>query len=384
MSMLLIRPRFLLPLALVLLSLSFVAWRFVLSATAVVVAQVESGTLPVQVHGPGSLQARIATTIAARINGRITTLPIDQGASVQAGTLLATLDADEINNRQRSASASLNASRHQEVAAKAAVDHARASLILARQELTRARSLFAQQLIPQSELDKAVAAEAVARGTLSLAEATLKARQAETARNHAEADVLDTQLGYTRITAPFAGLVVRRYAEPGQTVGPGTPLFRLIDPATLWVVMRVDESQSGAIRVGLPARIALRTGADIGGHVARIGLQSDPGTRELEVDVTLDSTPARYAIDEEAQVLIRTGQAQGMIFPASAIIHRGTQTGVLQIKAGRAGFTPVEIGAVARGKAVATSGLESGASVIIRPAGIKPGSRVRPAGPAAP
>ncbi len=357
----------------------FAAWWLLLRTATVAVTGVEPGALPLQVHGPGSLQARTATTIAARISGRIDQLPVDQGQTVDAGSVMATLDSEEIRNQQRSAAAGLNAALHQEAAARAAVSHAKAANRLAQQELARTRSLYAKALISKAELDKGVSSDDTARSALDLAEATLKVRQAETARLRAESDVLATQLGYTRITAPFHGLVVRRYAEPGQTVSPGTPLFRLIDPATLWVVMRVDEAQSAAIRVGLPAKVKLRTGAEVAGHVARIGLQSDPSTRELEVEVGLDSTPRRYAIGEEAQAIIRTGQVAGMMFPASALLRSGTQPGVLRVERGRALFTPVKLGPVANGEAIALSGLETGMQLIARPGGIKPGARVRPA-----
>ena len=379
MSLSLPRARVIIPLLAILALVAFAVWWLMLRAVAVPMATAQSGALPAQVHGPGTLQARVATTVAARINGRIVKLHADQGETVAADTLLATLDTAETLNRQHSAKAAVTAALHQETAADASVRHAAATLKLAQQDLARTRSLFKQGLVAKAELDKAVAAEATARDALASARATLKARQAEVARARAEIDVLDTQLGYARVTAPFAGLIVRRYAEPGQTVSPGTPLFRLIDPSTLWVVMRVDESQSGAIKVGQPARIRLRTGAEMRGHVARIGLQSDTTTRELEVDVALDKTPQRYAIDEEALVAIRTGQAKGALFPASAVLRRGTQTGVLRVAGGRAVFTPIELGTVANGQAVATSGLKPGARVITRPTGVKPGTRVKPA-----
>lgn len=384
MSLSLPRARIIIPLLGGLAVIAFAFWWLMLRAIAVPVATARSGTLAMQVHGPGTLQARIATTVAARVSGRIVKLHADQGETVPADALLATLDTAEALNRQHSAKAAISAALHQESAADASVRHARATLKLAEQDLARTRSLFKQGLVAKAELDKAVAAEATARGELGAAQATLKARQAEVARARAEMDVLETQLGYARVTAPFAGLIVRRYAEPGQTVAPGTPLFRLIDPSTLWVVMRVDESQSGAIKVGQPARIRLRTGAEVSGRVARIGLQSDTATRELEVDVALGKTPQRYAIDEEALVAIRTGQATGAEFPASAVLRRGAQTGVLRVAGGRAVFTPIKLATAAGGKAVATSGLKPGALVITRPGGIKPGTRVRPAKAAAP
>ena len=353
-------------------------WWFFFRAVMVPIAAVQAGSLPVQVHGPATLQARVATTVAARASGRIVKLSADQGQQVKAGTVLAMLDAEETASRKHSAEAGLAAARHQVSVARATVKHAQATLTLANQEFQRARQLYARGLVARAELDKSRATEATARETLAAAQASLKARLAEAARAQSDIAVFDTQLGYTRVTAPFAGLIVRRYAEPGQTVASGSPLFRLIDPTTLWVVMRVDESQSGTIQVGQPARIQLRTGAEVNGHVARIGLQSDSATRELEVDVALDKTPARYAIDEEARVVIRTASVKGIVFPASAVQRRHNTVGVLRINAGHAVFTPIQLGSVANGKAVATSGLQSGVLVLTHPRGIQSGTRVKP------
>jgi multidrug resistance efflux pump len=85
---------------------------------------------------------------------------------------------------------------------------------------------------------------------------------------------------------------------------PGGALFRLVDPATLWVAARIDESLVGRIEEGMPAVIRLRSGGEHAGRVARISRQSDAATRELEVFVAFDTPPARFAIDQEAQVLI--------------------------------------------------------------------------------
>ena len=91
------------------------------------------------------------------------------------------------------------------------------------------------------------------------------------------------------------------------------------------------------MRVGQPASIRLRTGETLPGKVARIARQSDAATRELEVDVAFDAPPARFAIDQEAEVAIVTGEETGLVVPVSALVRDGAgRQGVLVVADGRA------------------------------------------------
>ena len=100
-----------------------------------------------------------------------------------------------------------------------------------------------------------------------------------------EARYAETVLSHTRIVAPMDGIVIQRLVETGATVVPGTPIFKLVDPATVWVTARIDESVVGRLAPGLPAQIRLRTGETVPGQVARIAQQSDAATREITFKV---------------------------------------------------------------------------------------------------
>ena len=93
-----------------------------------------------------------------------------------------------------------------------------------------------------------------------------------------------------------AQFVVQRLGEVGNTVVPGTPLLKIVDPDSLWVATRVDESVIGRVKPGQSASILLRSGETLPGKVARIARQSDAATRELDVHVAFDTPPQRFAI----------------------------------------------------------------------------------------
>lgn len=160
---------------------------------------------------------------------------------------------------------------------------------------------------------------------------------------------------------------------------PGSPLLRIVDPSTLWVAMRVDESVVGRVQVGQSAGIRLRTGELLPGKVSRIARQSDAATRELEVNVGFDRVPARFAIDQQAEVEIMVGTDAGITVPLKALTRdRDGRQGVLVVVDSRAAFRPVQTGASDAQQVLITQGLAGGERVVAVAEGVKAGARVRP------
>jgi RND family efflux transporter MFP subunit len=166
---------------------------------------------------------------------------------------------------------------------------------------------------------------------------------------------------HTRITAPMDALVIQRAVEAGSTVSPGAIVFRLVDPATLWVAARIDESLVGRLAEGMPARVRLRSGEQFAGRVARISRQSDAATRELDVYVSFDAPPERFAIDQEAQVSILAGVEKGPVVPLAALVRVQGRQGVMIVRDGRKMFQPVRIATSDGERAVIAAGLDDGA-----------------------
>jgi RND family efflux transporter MFP subunit len=192
-------------------------------------------------------------------------------------------------------------------------------------------------------------------------------------------------LSYARIAAPMDGVVIQRLAEVGSTVSPGTPLMKIVDPQSLWVATRVDESVVGRVQPGQVASIRLRSGELLPGKVARVSRQSDAATRELDVHVAFDVVPQRFAIDQEAEVSIAVGEDRGVLVPLSALTRdRAGRQGVLVVDAGRTRFQPVETAGADVRQALVRQGLAGGESVVSAAEGVTANQRVRPSAAAAP
>lgn len=356
---------------------AFVAWRFV-RPVPVPIAQVQWGRIPAQVVGPGTVQARVPVTISARVTAGVTAIAVDVGDTVRVGQLLVTLDDRELAARRAAVGGQQASLARQVEAARAGVAKARAEAELARLKLQRDADLRRQGFVAEAAVDASNAAARAASAALDAADATLAARQADQATLAQEARGADAQLGYARLAAPMDAVVTQRLVEPGSTVAPGTPILRLVDPATLWVAVRVDESVVARVQPGQAATIRLRSGQVLPGKVVRIAYQSDAATRELDVHVAFDAPPARFAIDQEAEVRIDVGHDDGLLVPSAALVRDGSgRLGVLRVVDGRARFAPVASRGGRDGVALVHQGLAAGEQVVARGDGVRAGMRVQ-------
>lgn len=348
------------------------------------VAMAAPGRIAARVVGPGSVQARVPVTLSARVNATVTQMHVDVGDAVRQGQLLATLDDRDLSARRGVVAGQREALLRNTDGARAARVKAQADLEWARSKLRRDSELLAQGFVSQAVVDASKAALDAAAAGVDAAQATLAAREADARTLVHEARYADVTLSHTRITAPMDGVVVQRLGEVGNTVVPGTPLLKLVDPRSLWVATRVDESVVGRVQPGQAASIRLRSGEVLPGKVARIARQSDAATRELDVHVAFDQVPQRFAIDQEAEVSIGVGEDRGILVPLAALTRdRSGRQGVWVVEGDRARFHEVETGAADAASVLVRKGLAGGEPVVAVAAGVKPGQRVRPAAGAA-
>jgi len=357
-------------------------WRFARS-TEVALSRVAEGAVEAHVVGPATLQARVALSLSARSNASVRQVHADVGDQVKRGQLLLTLDDADLSARRGVVGGQQEALQRNTEAARATLAKARAELTLAQAKQRRDAELLAQGYVAPALLEASEAALAAAQAGVDAARAALAARAADARTLSQEARYADALLSYTRIVAPMDGVLVQRLAEPGSMAIPGAPLLKLVDPATLWLATRVDEAALARLALGQRASIRLRSGEILAGRVARIARQSDAATRELDVHVSVDGAmPARFAIDQEAEVSIATGAQRGLVLPLGALLRDAAgRQGVLLVEGGRAQFRAVETGAADARQVLVREGLRAGDWVVREPAGVRAGQRVHAATP---
>jgi HlyD family secretion protein len=331
-----------------------VVWFIISRPIPVRTVRPQRGEVVVEVFGTGTLESKVVVGVSSKIVGKVVDVLVDQGDTVIAGQTVARLEARDFKDAVAVAAAQRG--------------QARAELAKARADLKRERPLLASGLIGRAEFDVYDTGYGVAEEKLKNAEAALGVAQAK--------------LADTRIVSPASGLVITRNLEVGSTVVPGAPIFR-IAASVPWIVAQVDERETGALRVGQPARVVFATDSALvqPGHVARLTTEVDRVTEEREVDVSLDRQSANRFLGQRADVYIETARKKDALrVPLTALVVQSGRPGVLAVVDGRARWRAVQLGLRDRKLVEVVGGVDERDLVIVSPlAGKKPisdGARV--------
>lgn len=351
------------------------------------------------VQGVGTVEAKTVVRVSAKITGRLVSVLADQGDTVRAGQLLATLDRAEQQAQVEQAEAAVQRARlaviAQEVAlrkmgasvqaAEATVGRLQATEALARVNAERWRQLHQEGGVSRVDMDVRVTEAIVTGQELRSVEAQRRVVQEEVAVGQAglemlrqEIRVAEAALAATRarqadteIRSPLEGVVVARELEAGATVNPGSGILKIADPRTAWVSVHVDEREIGGLSVGDRAEISLRSLPErrLPGRVARVQRESDRVTEQLAVDIAFLERPERLTLGEQAEARIRPVARHGAVgVPLGALVRTADGPGVWTVAAGRLAFRPIRIGVVdPAGWVEALDGVRAGEEVVVAP-----------------
>ncbi|HRK77313.1 MAG: hypothetical protein ABS92_10690 [Thiobacillus sp. SCN 63-374] len=244
-----------------------------------------------------------ATEVAAafRVPGILAKRPVDEGSRVKAGDLLAALDDREAVARLRQAEAAQQAAearlkdlqqgyRAPEIAeARAQFEQARANRANLDEEARRSEVLFQGGATSQQRRDRDRTAAVVAAQQASAAQERLKLLQsgyrpetinaARAQSDEAQAAVAAARVALEdlQVTSPIEGVVARKHAEVGETLGAGRPVVTVSDISRPWLRVYIPENQIGKVRLGAAARIKVDTFPDreFDGRVSYVSSQAE-------------------------------------------------------------------------------------------------------------
>ena len=355
-------------------ALAFVALRTgPLASIRVTVTSVGEGQVNPSIFGVGTVEARRSWMIGPTVAGRVLSVRVDVGDAVKAGQLLAEMDPVDLDQRLLALDAALARASSTQAAAQAQVVDATARRELATLNAKRNQDLAAQNFISPGALEGRLQEKASADAALQAAQANLSGTAQDVFRHRAERAALQQQRGNVRLLAPADGVVTTRDAEAGSTVVAGQPVLRLMDPASLWVRMRVDQGRSGGLAAGLKANIVLRSQprTPLQGQVARVELLADAVTEERIAQIVFGTAPAAptvaASVGELAEVELQLPEIQAaLLLPNASIQRQQGQTGVWRMTDGKPAFAPVRLGASSLdGRVQVLEGLKAGDSVVV-------------------
>ncbi len=288
----------------------------------VVVLKVERMPHPATEEVVGTVQSRLRALVEAKVSGRIVRLPVTLGQLVKAGQPVAELDAQEVQAR---------------------LDRASATREQAARDIERAQRLLNDKVVSQAEFD--------------LLQARLRVAVAEVTE-------AETMLSYTRITAPFNGVITRRHAEIGDLASPGKPIVEIEDLDQLRIEASVPESALHRLSIGftLPVRI---TGVPLTltGTVVEMAPTADASSRTFLIKADLPSTtglrPGQFG-----RVDVPMGETTTLRIPATAVFRRGQLEFVAVAANERSNLRLVKAGRQVGAEIEIVSGLEPGETII--------------------
>jgi HlyD family secretion protein len=302
--------------------------------------------------------------VSSRIPGRIEALKVDEGDTVQAGQLIATIQSDDLAAARNAAEATATSQRYllqqardterqlggstasQVVNAEAQMRAAQASLVQFQAQLehqnadtSRTVMLAAQGVASDQSRDEAVtsldaakAAVDTAKQNVAAAAAALKVAEANTAQAQAQGKAVaathsemknaqallnqaQVQLGYAQIVSPISGKVNVRAARQGEMVSAGTPIVTITDLTQTWIYAPLPETQADSVQLGDSLRVVMPSGASLQGKVivksaeADFATQRDVSRRKRDIETVrlkllIDNRAMRYVPGMLAEVYV--------------------------------------------------------------------------------
>ncbi len=326
---------------------------------------VESGNGPVSgtpmLTASGYLVARRQSVVSSKIQGRISELRVEEGSVVSAGEVLATLDnADAIAAISK---------------AKADIEYAKADLAEAQRQAKLQDDLFRSKVVSQDALDAAKAKVNLASAAIEQDKANLQIQQA--------------YLDFTTVRAPFAGIVVKKMTEVGESVAPIPPgvnistssgaIVAIADMNSLEAEVDVNESNVGELRPNQPAEIQVQA---IPGHTYKGSLrQVIPTADRTKATVTVKVSildkdrllrpemSCNVTFLEPQKTTQRAGATPQRIVtvPKDAVLTRDGKAMVFGIEANKAVAMPITTGADLHGQIIVKQGLSGSETIVNNP-----------------
>lgn len=275
--------------------------------------------LTVELVLPGSIYAPSQATVRSKLSAELRQVRVREGERVVAGQVLAEFDTAALRAQLAERSATLESARAQ----------------LAQSERTRQANaqLVKQNFISQNAFDTADAAFRAQAAGVEAARAQLAQTQ--------------LQLDDAVVRAPIAGLVAKRYVQPGEKLGFDAPLIAIVDLATLEVQAQAAVSDVASIAAGAAASVEVEGLSDrrFDGRVDRINPSTEPGTRSINLYIALANEGTVLRAGMFAKVHLRVGRAEPVpALPIAAVRNDNGEDFVWVLADDRLRQRPVVLG----------------------------------------
>lgn len=329
--------------------------------------------------------------LMAKVSGYINRISVDIGDRVRTGSVLATIEIPEMNDDIARAKASIDRSTSDVARAHDEIRRVESANQLSQLNYDRLSSVVKTRpgLVAQQDIDNARARSLETAAQLAAAKSALASAEHNVLIVRADQNRVQTMFNYTRVTAPFDGVITRRYAEIGAMVQAGTssqtsvmPIVRLSQDTMLRLNLPVPESVVAKVKVGFPLRINIPTlNRSIESRITRFTGQLATSTRTMEAQVDIPNSDLSIKPGMFAEVVFHfESRPDAIVIPLLAIDGAGDDRRALVVNAAN----QIELRNITTGietpeAAEVLTGLADGDKVVLSGrAQLKPGMTVIP------
>jgi len=326
--------------------------------------------------------------LMAKVSGYVRSIGVDIGDRVRAGQILATLEIPEMEDDLTKAAASIDQAQAEIVTASDELRRAEAAHEMAHLSYGRIADVLKREpgLVPQQEVDEAHSRDMVAEAQVSAAKSNLKTAEQHVRVSRADQGRVETLHKYMTITAPFEGVVTKRYANIGAMIQAGTssqamPVVQLSQNNLLRLVLPVPESSVGRVRVGETVDVRVPSlNRVFPGRVARLAEKVQPSTRTMDTEVDVQNPTLTLIPGMYAEVNLHIAESRGALTVPLDAVDRSTASARVYVIAipGVIHIVPVTLGLETDQNVEILTGLQEGDTVVAgRHAGLKDGQAVQ-------
>jgi RND family efflux transporter MFP subunit len=326
----------------------------------------------------------------AKVAGYIRNIYVDIGDRVHKGQVLAVLEIPELVAQVDEAKASVHHAEEEIQRAQSEVLRAEADNVALHANAVRLVNTDKARpgLIAQQELDDATAKDRASQAQVDAAKSALAATKQQLAVAQANQQHYSALSDYSKIIAPYDGVVTWRFSDTGALVQAGTsntsglPVVTLAEVDMLRLRIPVPESLAATVRIGDPADVHVQaTGEHFTGKVTRFTDALDPSTRTMQVEIDVSNSNYHLQPGMYADVQLSANSRPDVLaVPVEAIQRSDNKTSVLVVDPqNRIQSREVQIGIQSSNKVEILAGLTEGERVVVGNLGsYQPGEVVRP------
>lgn len=327
--------------------------------------------------------------VYAKESGYVKKLVVDYGSHVKAGQVMAILEIPELEAQLQEDQAQIKNAANQVSRAQHELSRYQAQYKSVHLQYTRLNKVFESQpgIVAQQEVDDAQGKDLAASSQVDASRAALDAAQSQLGVAKAKLAHDQSLFDYSRITAPFSGIVTERYANLGTLVqaGPNSqaaPIVKLSEDDLFRLVIPVPESYVRYIHIGDAVDVRVPSlNKTFPGKVARFSVDVKEATRTMhtEVDVRNRDRILMPGLFAEADVALEHRDDIPTV-PLQAVNHEGNKTTVFVVgRNNEIEDRPIMLGLQTANDAEVVSGLTEGEKIVVSDrSGLKAGEAVLP------